>query len=436
MKRRLATVSVATIAATVLMTSGCISGSSSPSSGDAPQTAAPGEKVSLTFSSYAFQDLTVKATQKIVDSWNSANPDIHIDYQKVDPNSVHDKLVTQFAGNQAPDIIHDESADIAGFSSQGFLADLTPLIPAELKSDVPASVWKSVTYGGKITGVPTIAQVYNLFANTESMSKAGITPPTADTPWTWDDLATNAKKLTTGGDVYGFAWGLKSPTAGLMSSGLAFDGTYLSRDDTKPDISVTSKELEVPNRVKAMIDAKTMAPNSISLSGTDVLPGFFGGKYGLVMAGNYVEAQIEAKAPQGFNWTMLPLLKGTNQNQAANPQTLSVAKQSKHPAEAMKFIAYFMKAENLAKIAEGDALIPVSTSAAAIVKTDLGSKHGWDAILGSASSLVDPPWNKATKFPQWKSETATPAFQEFLAGKIDSAALQQRLTDGWKKISS
>jgi multiple sugar transport system substrate-binding protein len=301
---------------------------------------------------------------------------------------------------------------------------------------VPASTWQTTTFGGKITGVPTIAQVYNLFANTDALQKAGVNPPTAEAPWTWDDLATNAKKLTTGGDVYGFAWGLKSPTAGIMSSGLAFDGKFFSGDEAKPTITVGTNELEVPNRVKKMLDDKVMAPNSISLSGTDVLPGFFGGKYGLVMAGNYVAAQIDAKAPAGFNWTMLPLLKGTSQNQAASPQTLSIARQSKHPAEAMKFIAYYMKAENLAKLAEGDALIPVSTSAAAIVKKDLAGKHGWDAILAASANLVDSPWNKATKFPQWKSETATPAYQEFLAGKIDSATLQKRLTDGWTKINS
>ncbi|MEP6630423.1 MAG: sugar ABC transporter substrate-binding protein [Lapillicoccus sp.] len=436
MQRRLTTLSLASVTATVLLTSGCISGSGgSPGADGAATTAAPGEKVALTFSSYAFQDLTVKATQNIVDTWNAANPDIHVDYQKVDPNSVHDKLVTQFAGNQAPDIIHDESADIAGFSSQGFLADLTPLLPADLKSDVPASVWKTTTFNGKITGVPTIAQVYNVFANTDVLQKAGIPLPTTAAPWTWDDLAVNAKKLTTGGDVYGFAWGLKSPTAGLMSSGLSYDGTFFSGDESKPSIDVGAKEMEVPTRVKKMLDDKVMAPNSISLSGTDVLPGFFGGKYGLVMAGNYVEAQIEAKAPAGFSWTMLPLLKGTSQNQAAGPQTLSIARQSKHPAEAMKFIAYFMKADNLAKVAEGDALIPVTTSASAIVKKDLAGKHGWDNILGASANLVDSPWNKATKFPQWKSETATPAYQEYLAGKIDAAALQQRLKDGWTKIS-
>jgi len=431
--RRLA-LSITSVTA-VMLTSGCISGSSSPSAGGGQTTAAPGEKVNLSFSSYAFQDPTVKATQAIVDSWNAANPNVHVDYQKVDPNSVHDKLVTQFAGNSAPDIIHDESADIAGFSRQGYLADLTPLLPADVKSDVPDSVWKSVSIDGKVAGVPTIAQVYNVFANTDALKKAGINPPTADAPWTWDDLQANAKKLTTGGDVYGFAWGLKSPTAGLMSTGLSFDGTFFSGSEAKPDIKVTEKEMQVPNRIRAMLDAKTMAPNSISLSGTDVLPGFFGGKYGLIMAGNYVEAQIESKAPTGFNWTMLPLIKGTNQNQASGPQTLSIARQSKHQKEAMGFIAYYMKSENLARIAMGDALIPVTRSAAAIVKKELSGKHGWEAILDAGASLVDAPWAKADKFPPWKSEVATPAYQEFLVGKIDSPTLQQRLTDGWKKVN-
>jgi hypothetical protein len=51
----------------------------------------------------------------------------------------------------------------------------------------------------------------------------------------------------------------------------------------------------------------------VSLSGTDVLPGFFAGKYRMIMAGNYVATQINEKAPEGFQWTMLPLLKGTGQ---------------------------------------------------------------------------------------------------------------------------
>ncbi len=419
-------------AAVLSLTTGCISGS-----GGSPQTSQDtgSGSVKLTFSSYALQGPTIKATQGIVDSWNAAHPNIQVEYQKVDAGSVHDKLVTQFAGNSAPDIIHDEAADIASFSRQGYLADLTPLLPADLKAAVPDSVWKSVTVDGKIAGVPTIAQVYTVFVNKNALKSAGVTLPTTTAPWTWDDLATNAEKLTSGGDS-GFAWGLKSPTAGLMSTGLAFDGTFFSGDAAKPTISVGANELEIPNRLRSMLQNKSMASTSVSLSGSDVLPGFFAGKYKMIMAGNYVATQIEEKAPSGFEWTMLPLLKGTSQHQLSNPQTLSVARQSQHQKEATEFIAYFDQAENLSKIAEGDALIPMTTPAAAIVKKDLGAGHGWDAVLAAAPELVDGPWLQADKFPQWKTEIATPAYQEFLAGRIDSATLASRLTAGWKKANA
>ena len=41
---------------------------------------------------------------------------------------------------------------------------------------------------------------------------------------------------------------------------------------------------------------------------------------------------------------MFPLLKGTSQNQVANPQTISISQQSKHKKEAMQFIEYFSNA--------------------------------------------------------------------------------------------
>jgi ABC-type glycerol-3-phosphate transport system substrate-binding protein len=112
----------AALSAAVLVLAGCGSGSDSGSDG----------KITLQFSSYAWQDPTVKATKDIVAAWNAAHPNIQVKYIPVDPDSVHDKLVTQFAGDSAPDIIHDEAADIAGFVKQGYLADMSKLIPGDL----------------------------------------------------------------------------------------------------------------------------------------------------------------------------------------------------------------------------------------------------------------------------------------------------------------
>ena len=85
--------------------------------------------VKLKFATYVWQPTTVAANKSIVESWNKAHPGIQVEIVPVDVNSVHDKLLTSFVGGTAADIIHDEAADIAGFTQQGYLANLTPLLP-------------------------------------------------------------------------------------------------------------------------------------------------------------------------------------------------------------------------------------------------------------------------------------------------------------------
>ncbi|HZD99150.1 MAG TPA: extracellular solute-binding protein, partial [Micromonosporaceae bacterium] len=99
----------------------CSSSSGSSSSGG---------KVTLTFQSLAFQKPTIAAVQKIVTDWNAAHPNIQVKLNQGSWDSVHDQLVTQFQGGTAPDIIHDEAADISGFAQQGYLADISKYLPA------------------------------------------------------------------------------------------------------------------------------------------------------------------------------------------------------------------------------------------------------------------------------------------------------------------
>ena len=61
-----------------------------------------------------------------MEAWNKDHPGIQVEIVPVDVNSVRDKLLTSFVGGTAADIIHDEAADIAGFTQQGYLANGTP----------------------------------------------------------------------------------------------------------------------------------------------------------------------------------------------------------------------------------------------------------------------------------------------------------------------
>src|SRR6266487_3185432 len=155
--------------------------------------------VNLTFATYIWQPTTVAAVKSIVDSWNKSHPGIQVQILPVDVNSVHDKLLTNFVGGTAADIVHDEAADIGGFSQQVYLANMSPLIPKSLKAEIPKSVWDTVNLGGKIMGVPIMLQTYNVFANMDLLKAAGIKAPTIANPWTWTKFRQVAKQLTKGG---------------------------------------------------------------------------------------------------------------------------------------------------------------------------------------------------------------------------------------------
>lgn len=418
---------VAGIAAASLALAGCSSSGSSDS--------ASGGKVTLTFQSLAYQDTTVAATKEIVDSWNKANPDIQVKLQQGSWDNVHDQLVTQFQGGTAPDIIHDESADIMGFAQQGYLADLGSALSADTRKQVSKDVWKAVTTpDGKIVAAPTLLQSYVVFANKKAFSDAGVAVPTGST-MSWDDFEALSKKLTANGN-FGTGWGLKSPTATVMNLALGFGGTFFDNKDGKSTIHVGDAELQVPKRINAMAYSdKSLDPVSLTQSGTDVLPGFFGGKYAMYVGGNYVAQQITESAPSGFDWVVLPPLAGSKgAAQAANPQTMSVSAQSKHIPQAAKFIDYFMKADNQAKLAEGDWLIPASKAARDQVAKDTAGKNGWSTILKSGDELTAAPFQAATNYPQWKDQYATPALQKYLANSIGLDDLKKQLTDGWSAV--
>ncbi|WP_200210479.1 ABC transporter substrate-binding protein [Micromonospora coerulea] len=423
---RLKSVAALAIAMTVLLPATACSSSSDESGGP----------VKLTFSTYAWQKDTVAATKDIVASWNASHPDVQVQMAQVDADSVHDKLVTQFNGGGAPDIIHDESADIGGFAEQGYLADLSPLLSANTKSQVSQGVWDSVTFDGKVYGMPTLMQSYNVFVNTDLLAKAGVSLPTGDQPWTWDDFQAAAKK-TTSGSTFGSGWGLKSPVSAIMSLSMNFNGSFFTTNGDKTELQFGDAEKQLLARTHAMIyDDKSLAPASTSMATGDVLPGFFGGKYAMIIAGNYNVQQIMEQAPKGFAWKMLPPLKGQSTSQAANPQTLSVASQSKHQKEAAQFIEYYANAENLAKLAQGDRLIPTTNDAAQAVLAQTKGENGWDTMILSGKSLAVAPFQKAEAYPQWKSQIATPAFQQFFANKISIDELGSQLKSGWQTVST
>ncbi len=418
---------VAGVAALVL--TGCQQGSASDNNDDS------GDGVTLEFQSLSDQPATQEAVAAIVDQWNADNPDVQVEIVQAGWDGIYDKLITQFTGGTAPDIIHFEAASIIPFALDGYLADVSDLVEPEIKDDISEGIWESVTVGDEVIAYPSTMQSYMVFANTDLLEAAGVEVPTGET-MSWEELREIAQATTTDG-AYGLGWGLGSPTAAIMSLSMGFDGGYFEGEGEDVTIDVGEDELAVPEAIHQMAyEDKSIDPTSLTQSGSDVLASFYGGTVAMTVQGSFQATNIANDAPEGLNWTVLPPLEGTaGALQAANPQTYSINVDSEYVEESADFLNFLMSPDNLASIAYADALIPSSGGAQAEVETLAADATGWDQILASADGLTAPPFLKVSRYAEWKDTIATPAFQQYLADQISVDDLRTQLTDGWTEVN-
>lgn len=109
----------------------------------------------IRFVSLAWQTQAVASVKAIVAEWNAKNPKTPVEYQQVDWGSIQDYLTTSFQSKNTPDLVHYESGPMMDFGKAGFLSDMTPYIPAEMKTDIAKGAWQTITdSAGKVWGVP------------------------------------------------------------------------------------------------------------------------------------------------------------------------------------------------------------------------------------------------------------------------------------------
>ncbi|NEB73907.1 sugar ABC transporter substrate-binding protein [Streptomyces sp. SID14478] len=413
--RKLAT---ALLAVSVLLLAGCTSGSSGHAGG----------RITLEYQSLAWQEESVAANKQLVKEWNAAHPDVRVEYVQGSWDSVHDQLLTSFEGDEAPDIIHDASDDLADFAYGGYLADLRDYLPARLKSDIPQRSWGTTTFDGGIYGVPFLQEPRVLIANAKLLKESGVRIPTPDDPWTWDEFRRITRELS-GKGRYGVAWPLKEPVSATLNLSLSTGGQMFHRGaDGKVTIRFDAADEVMPRTVHDQVNGDDSASGTtLGMGGSDTLPGFFAGKYAMVPLGFSYRQQIVQQAPKGFDWRVLPAPAGADGlTQGVSPQTLSVSANSPHKKEAAEFIDFLLRPRNMVRLALGDWMLPTGTQALKDPALHT-TKDDWAAGTALAARLRPAPAQSVRGYAEWKDKVATPAFQEYYSGAIGLDALRKRL---------
>jgi multiple sugar transport system substrate-binding protein len=155
-----------------------------------------------------------KNTQAMIDAYTKANPNVQIEPQPGEGASYWDKLATQTAGGQAPDIIQMDMNFIAEYGSRGALLDLKDVDTSKFVEGTVESGRINDTLVGINAGINSAL----FFANPKVFEKAKMDLPD-DTTWTWDQL------IEVGAEVASKA-GVPFGIAGLVNSDPLF-ATFL-----------------------------------------------------------------------------------------------------------------------------------------------------------------------------------------------------------------
>ena len=323
---------VAAAAAAVLALSAC-GGGASPQSADGT--------VELRFSWWG-SDKRAQLTQAAIAAFEAENPKIKIKPEYGDWSGYWDKLATQVAANDAPDIIQMDEKYITEYSSRGALLDLSKYEIDTSKLD-EAALNAGKSEDG-LTGIAAGINAATIVANPAVFQAAGVPLPD-DKTWTWGDFGRIAAEVTAKSPkgTYGSAaYGTDEASLGVW---LRQNGKSLYTSDGKlgfepADIAEWWEFLKKLSEDKAV-------PSASEVVEAEAAPldqsGLATGKNGLAFWWSNQLPALEKAAGSDLQILRFPSKTGKaadTQLWYKASQFWSVSSRTKHPEETAKFIDF------------------------------------------------------------------------------------------------
>jgi len=266
------------------------------------------------------------------------HPDIKVNVKHVQFSDMVNDLARAVATGEGPDITYIDNPEVSLFASRGLLLDLTPLI-AESKiikvDDIFPGPRSSVTWDGKVYGIPRGANTIALYYNADMFKAKGLDPDKP--PTTWDELYAAAKALNDPvKNVYGLAF----------SAVASEEGTF----QFLPWAQMTGasyEKIDTPGAAKALtfwsklIDEKLASPDTLIRSQWDSTGTFNAGNAAMVISGPWELPRMSKEARFDYRVTMLPTeTAGGPRASALGEGDNVILASSKHPKEAFALIEF------------------------------------------------------------------------------------------------
>jgi len=285
-----------------------------------------------------------------------------------DTGTYFDKLRTQFqAGSGDVDVIGGDVIWPAQLAGNGWIVDMTDKFPEREQKKFLDGPLQSVTYDGKVWGVPWYTDAGMLYYRKDLLEKSGYSEP----PKTWDELKEMANKVKQDQGVkYGFVFQGDSYEGGVCNA-LEYIWTHGGDvlDPSDPNkVVIDSPEAAAGLATEASMLSSGVAPEAVSTyqeSETD--PAFFGEPGDAVFARNwpYMYAFGGTKGylkQDQVGVGPLPVEEGQQLASCLGGWDMLINSQSDMQDEAWEFIKFMTSEESLKFRAVKATVLPTRSS--------------------------------------------------------------------------
>ena len=340
-------------------------------------------------------------TVAMLNAYMEENPHVKIEAEFTDWSGYWDKLATQAASNNLPDIIQQDYMYIAQYHAKGQLASLTEQINAGNLNvdDVSESILATGSFDGELFALCAGVNAVGMLYNTNLAAQAGVDVPLRLSYQ--DVMALNAKVYEATG-VRGM-----TPGGGGSMQMMCRDVGELYLDPVSNKLGASEATvLKYFNQIKETIDSAWAV--SVDVMQEDTTAGVensslsTGKSWNFYPGGSNMMAAYEAPMEDPLGMVMYPTVAdATQESMYLRPSMFwSVTSTSEHKEEAARIIDFFINSEKAQDILKAERGVPVSSKMADYLSPQLSDVQqrifAYIAKVTEVAVPFDPPQPNGT----------------------------------------
>jgi multiple sugar transport system substrate-binding protein len=413
-----------------LFAAGC--GNTSKSTGNNQGTDAQKQKseeiVTIKFTETLTSPDRTEYVKSLISEFEKENPNIKVELISLPWEQAHNKLITQIAANQLPDVVEITDNWLPEFAATGKIENLEKYFDGwENKEELNESTMElAKVYKNTIYSIP-----YGLFIRGLFYREDWLKDNNLSVPETYDELFEISEKLTDAdNNKYGYSFrGGKGCWTQLINTIMTQAGKNNYFDENGKCI------LREPAAIKAFeqycdLYRKAAPKDSLNWGYNEKVNAFTSGITGFLSQDSEVIGSCEKSMEEG-TWNTAPLLKGPDgkRHVVAGFIGYAMSSNSKHKEESWKFIEYMMSKKVNSDWNKKTNTMPVLKSSFNDEHYSKGYIKAWADTAADSNTVF---FNHPKYLPQWPAfyeKESVVEFQKYLLGKQTAEETMNKWAD-------